>query len=95
MSGKGGFGHFSSSTRYGNRENTPEEFKKRQRKKAARINVFVFDNGKESKTFNLDTGEAVRPFGANVLYLDPPYPQKFRRLLWGRLTIPPHLGTGT
>ncbi len=52
MSGKGGFGHFSSSTRYGKREDTPEEFKERFRKNVARINAL-------SST----TARSVRPTG--------------------------------
>jgi adenine-specific DNA-methyltransferase len=42
MSGKGGFGHFSSSTRYGSYgklEDTPEEIKERLCKNVARINA--------------------------------------------------------
>ncbi len=47
MSGKGGFGHFSSSTDYGKRQDTPDEFKQRFAKNVARINALVFSNGKD------------------------------------------------
>lgn len=45
MSGKGGFGHFSSSTDYGKRQDTPDEFRERFAKNVARINALVFDSG--------------------------------------------------
>ncbi len=46
-----------------------ESFKRSVRQ----LNNLVFDNGKECKAFNLDAAEAVRRYGADVLYLDPPY----------------------
>ena len=51
---KDGFGHFSSSTRYGKLEDTPEEFKERFRKNVVRINALVLDNGKECKVYRKD-----------------------------------------
>jgi len=50
-----------------------ESFKRSVRQ----LNNLVFDNGKECKAFNLDATEAVRRYGADVLYLDPPYVTEF------------------
>ena len=77
MSGKGGFGHFSSSTRYGKREDSPEEFKARFRKNAARINALVFDNGKECKAFRKDINEFLPEAKVDLAYFDPPYATEF------------------
>jgi len=77
MSGKGGFGHFSSSTRYGKREDTPEEFKERFRKNVARINALVFDNGKECKACRKDVNEFLPEVKADLAYFDPPYATEF------------------
>jgi len=77
MSGKGGFGHFSSSTRYGKREDTPEEFKNRFRKNVARINALVFDNGKECKAHRKDVNEFLQGAKADLAYFDPPYATEF------------------
>ncbi|MFM9745447.1 hypothetical protein ACKI2C_48680, partial [Streptomyces brasiliscabiei] len=57
MSGKGGFGHFSSSTDYGRRQDTPDEFKDRLRKNLQRINALVFDNDKENKAHRQDIND--------------------------------------
>ena len=77
MSGKGGFGHFSSSTRYGKREDTPEEFRERFRKNVARINALVFDNGKECKACRKDVNEFLPEVKADLAYFDPPYATEF------------------
>jgi len=77
MSGKGGFGHFSSSTRYGKREDTPEEFKERLRKNVARINALVFDNGKECKASRKDINDFLPEAKADLAYFDPPYATEF------------------
>jgi adenine-specific DNA-methyltransferase len=77
MSGKGGFGHFSSSTRYGKREDTPEEFKERFRKNVARINALVFDNGKECKAHRKDINDFLQNVKADLAYFDPPYATEF------------------
>jgi len=77
ISGKGGFGHFSSSTRYGKREDTPEEFKERLRKNVARINALVFDNGKECKASRKDINDFLPEAKADLAYFDPPYATEF------------------
>jgi adenine-specific DNA methylase len=77
MSGKGGFGHFSSSTRYGKREDSPEEFKDRLRKNVARINALVFDNGKECKASRKDINDFLPEAKADLAYFDPPYATEF------------------
>ena len=77
MSGKGGFGHFSSSTRYGKREDTPEEFKERFRKNVARINALVFDNGKECKAYRKDVNSLLPEVRVDLAYFDPPYATEF------------------
>ncbi len=77
MSGKGGFGHFSSSTDYGKRQDSPEEFKKRFADNLARINALVFDNGKENKAFRQDINEMLPKMKADLAYFDPPYATEF------------------
>lgn len=77
MSGKGGFGHFSSSTDYGKRQDTPEEFKERFADNIARINALIFDNGKECKASNKDINEALPEAKADLAYFDPPYATEF------------------
>jgi len=77
MSGKGGFGHFSSSTDYGRRKDTPEEFKDRLRKNLQRINALVFDNGKENKAHRHDINDLLPKAKADLAYFDPPYATEF------------------
>jgi adenine-specific DNA-methyltransferase len=77
MSGKGGFGHFSSSTDYGKRQDSPEEFKKRFEDNLVRINALVFDNGKENKAFRQDINDFLSKANADLAYFDPPYATEF------------------
>ncbi|MCL4552520.1 MAG: DNA adenine methylase [Candidatus Marsarchaeota archaeon] len=77
MSGKGGFGHFSSSTDYGKRQDTPEEFKDRFVSNVARINALVFDNGKECKAYNKDINAILPEVKVDLAYFDPPYATEF------------------
>lgn len=77
MSGKGGFGHFSSSTDYGRRQDTPDEFKDRLRKNLQRINALVFDNDKENKAYRQDINDLLPKAKAYLAYFDPPYATEF------------------
>jgi len=77
MSGKGGFGHFSSSTPYGKREDTPDEFIDRFKGNIARINALVFDNGQECKAFNEDVNALLPKVQVDLAYFDPPYATEF------------------
>jgi len=77
MSGKGGFGHFSSSTDYGKRQDTPEEFKERFSDNIARINALIFDSGKECKAYNKDVNDILPEVKADLAYFDPPYATEF------------------
>lgn len=77
MSGKGGFGHFSSSTGYGKRQDTPEEFKTRFKDNLNRINALVFDNGKQNKAYNEDVNNLLPKVKADLAYFDPPYATEF------------------
>ncbi len=77
MSGKGGFGHFSSSTNYGKRQDSPEDFKKRFRDNIVRINALVFDNGKENKAFRQDINDLLSKVKTGFAYFDPPYATEF------------------
>ena len=77
MSGKGGFGHFSSSTDYGRRQDTPDEFKDRLRKNLQRINDLVFDNDKENKAYRQDINDLLPKAKADLAYFDPPYATEF------------------
>ena len=77
MSGKGGFGHFSSSTDYGRRQDTPDEFNDRLRKNLQRINALVFDNDKENKAYRQDINDLLPKAKADLAYFDPPYATEF------------------
>lgn len=77
MSGKGGFGHFSSSTDYGKRQDTPEEFRERFSDNVARINALIFDNGKECNAYNRDVNDILPEMKADLAYFDPPYATEF------------------
>jgi len=77
MSGKGGFGHFSSSTDYGKRQDTPEEFKERFADNVARINALIFDNGKECKAYRKDINDMLAEVKVDLAYFDPPYATEF------------------
>ena len=77
MSGKGGFGHFSSSTDYGKRQDTPEEFRQRFADNVARINALIFDNGKECKAYRKDINEMLSEAKVDLAYFDPPYATEF------------------
>ncbi len=77
MSGKGGFGHFSSTTPYGKREETPTEFKERFGKNVSRINALVFDNGAACKASRKDVNEFLKSAKADLVYFDPPYATEF------------------
>ena len=77
MSGKGGFGHFSSSTDYGRRQDTPDEFKDRLRKNLQRINALIFDNDKENKAYRQDINDLLPKAKADLAYFDPPYATEF------------------
>ncbi len=77
MSGKGGFGHFSSSTDYGKRQDTPEEFKERFADNVARINALVFDNDKECKASRKDINDVLSESKVDLAYFDPPYATEF------------------
>jgi len=77
MSGKGGFGHFSSSTSYGKREDTPDEFIERFKANIARINALVFDNGQPCKAYNEDVNALLPKAEVDLAYFDPPYATEF------------------
>ncbi len=77
MSGKGGFGHFSSTTPYGKREDTPTEFKERFAKNVSRINALVFDNGAACKASRKDVNDFLQGAKADLVYFDPPYATEF------------------
>jgi len=77
MSGKGGFGHFSSSTDYGKRQDTPDEFKQRFAKNVARINALVFSNGKDCKANQKDINALLPEVKVDLAYFDPPYATEF------------------
>ncbi len=77
MSGKGGFGHFSSSTDYGKRKDTRDEFRERFADNVARINALIFDNGQECKAARKDVNEALADAKVDLAYFDPPYATEF------------------
>ncbi len=77
VSGKGGFGHFSSTTPYGKREDTPAEFKERFAKTVTRINALVFDNGAPCRARRKDVNDFLQGAKADLVYFDPPYATEF------------------
>ena len=77
VSGKGGFGHFSSTTPYGKREDTPAEFKERFAQNVRRINALVFDNGAPCRARRKDVNEFLPDAKADLVYFDPPYATEF------------------
>ncbi len=77
MSGKGGFGHFSSSTGYGRRQDNPEELKERFADNVRRINALVFDNDQECKACREDVNILLPKTKADLAYFDPPYATEF------------------
>ncbi len=76
MSG-GGFGHFSSTTKGGQRNYTTQSFLDHFRDNLYRINALVFDNGKENKAFNGDIVDIAPKVKADLVYFDPPYATEF------------------
>ena len=77
VSGKGGFGHFSSTTPYGKREDTPAEFKERFAQNVRRINALVFDNGAPCRARRRDVNDFLPDAKADLVYFDPPYATEF------------------
>ena len=77
VSGKGGFGHFSSTTPYGKREDTPAEFKERFAQNVRRINALVFDNGAPCRARRKDVNDFLPDAKADLVYFDPPYATEF------------------
>ncbi|MDH7601923.1 MAG: DNA adenine methylase [Armatimonadota bacterium] len=77
LGGKGGFGHFSSSTDYGKRQDTPDEFRERFSNNVARINALVFDNGQQCKAYRKDINEMLSDAKVDLAYFDPPYATEF------------------
>ncbi|MBC8376797.1 MAG: DNA adenine methylase [FCB group bacterium] len=77
ISGKGGFGHFSSTTNYGTREHTRSDFLKLYESNLKRISDLVFDNGQEHKAYQGDITETAPQVKADLAYFDPPYATHF------------------
>lgn len=77
LGGKGGFGHFSSSTDYGKRQDTPDEFMERFAGNVARVNALVFDNDKECKACRKDINDILSESKVDLAYFDPPYATEF------------------
>ncbi|MEN6358265.1 MAG: DNA adenine methylase [Armatimonadota bacterium] len=77
LSGKGGFGHFSSSTNYGKFQDSPEEFRNRFADNIARINALIFNNGKECKAYRKDINDVLSDARVELAYFDPPYATEF------------------
>jgi len=80
----GGFGHFSSSTNFGERFNDePDAFVKRFRNSVKMINALVIDNEKENHAFNGDVNNALAmtrndpALAVDLAYFDPPYATQF------------------
>jgi len=77
ISGKGGFGHFSSTTMHGKRRFTKNQFLQLYKSNLKRVSDLVFDNGKENKAYNGDILEVAPKVKADLAYFDPPYATHF------------------
>ena len=77
LAGKGGFGHFSSTTPYSKREDTPAQFKERFAKTVSRINDLIFDNGAPCRAARKDVNDFLKSAKADLVYFDPPYATEF------------------
>ena len=77
LSGKGGFGHFSSSTGERTQQDTPEAFTQRLRSNIARINALVFDNGEKHCAYRGDINAILPKVKTDLAYFDPPYATAF------------------
>ena len=74
----GGFGHFSSSTSFGDRYNDePDEFVQRFKNNVKMINALVINNDQQNLAINLDINEALSQANVDLAYFDPPYATEF------------------
>jgi len=77
ISGKGGFGHFSSTTMHGKRRFTKSQFLELYKSNLIRISDLVFDNGQENKAYNGEILDIAPKVKADLAYFDPPYATHF------------------
>ena len=77
ISGKGGFGHFSSTTMHGKRRFTKPKFLELYKSNLTRISDLVFDNGQENKSYNGEILDIAPQVKADLAYFDPPYATHF------------------
>ena len=77
ISGKGGFGHFSSTTMHGKRRFTKNKFIELYTSNLQRISDLVFDNGQDNKALSGDILEIAPNVKADLAYFDPPYATHF------------------
>ena len=77
ISGKGGFGHFSSTTMHGKRRFTKNQFIELYKSNLKRISDLVFDNGQENKAYNGEILDIAPQVKADLAYFDPPYATHF------------------
>ncbi len=77
ISGKGGFGHFSSTTMHGKRRFTKNQFIELYKSNLRRISDLVFDNGQDNKAYNGEILNIAPQVKADLAYFDPPYATHF------------------
>lgn len=77
ISGKGGFGHFSSTTMHGKRRFTKNQFIELYKSNLKRISDLVFDNGQDNKAYNGEILDVAPQVKADLAYFDPPYATHF------------------
>ena len=77
ISGKGGFGHFSSTTMHGKRRFTKSKFLELYKSNLTRISDLVFDNGQDNKAHNGEILDIAPQVKADLAYFDPPYATHF------------------
>jgi len=77
ISGKGGFGHFSSTTMHGKRRFTKPKFLELYQSNLTRVSDLVFDNGQENKSYNGEILDIAPQVKADLAYFDPPYATHF------------------
>lgn len=77
---KNGFGHFVATKHYGQRADTPAEFRARLRRNLQYANSLVFDNGRANQAFRRDINDLLPGVETELAYFDPPYATQFSTL---------------
>ena len=77
ITGKGGFGHFTTTQGTDERKDSPDHFRDRFKKNCQRIGKLIFKGEQACKAHNEDVIDALPKVKADVAYFDPPYATRF------------------